>query len=302
MNKGLKIFGLFASFGMLIVLLQGALVTKTGSADGCGATWPLCFGEFMPENPAVETIIEYSHRLWSGLMGIVIIILAIWSWKKLSHLRETKFLALMAVLFIMFQGLMGAGAVIWGNSDIVLALHFGISTISFASVVLLNVLAFEDGKRGIPAPVISKGYRLYTFIVFIYSYLVIYTGAYVKHTEATYACTGFPLCNGEIIPTMTGSLGFQTAVHFSHRVSAYLLTLMILILTIWTLRKYTHYLSLVWTSIAAVLLIIVQIVAGVSILYADTYLTPALFHALTITLLFTILAYITMIITRKPAS
>lgn len=302
MNKGLKTFGIFASIGMLIVLLQGALVTKTGSEDGCGATWPLCFGELMPENPAIETIIEYSHRIWSGLMGLIIIILAIWSWKKLSHLRETKFLSLMAVLFIIFQGLMGAGAVIWGNSDIVLALHFGISTISFASVVLLNILAFEDGKRQLPAPVVTKGYRLYLFIVFIYSYLVIYTGAFVKHADATYACSGFPLCNNQWFPDLSGSIGYQIGVHFTHRLSAYLLTLMILILAIWTIRRYNHYASLFWMSILTVILIIIQIVAGVSILYADTYLTPALFHVLTITILFTVISYMVMIITRKQAS
>ncbi|WP_240375066.1 COX15/CtaA family protein [Bacillus piscicola] len=301
MNRGLKFFGIFASIGMMIVLLQGALVTKTGSAEGCGATWPLCFGEVVPENPAIETIIEYSHRLWSGLMGIVIIILAIWAWKKLSHLKEAKFLSLMAVLFIVFQGLMGAGAVIWGNSDIVLALHFGISTISFASVALLSILAFEDGKSS-TAPVVSKSYRIYLFIVFIYSYLVIYTGAYVKHSDATYACSGFPLCNNQIIPDMSSGIGHQIGVHFTHRVAAYLLTLLLLILAIWTIKQYKHYASLLWTSITVFVLILIQIAAGVSILYADTYLTPALFHALTITLLFTVLGYMVMIITRKTYS
>nr|WP_306301204.1 COX15/CtaA family protein [Thalassobacillus sp. C254] len=82
MNKGLKIYGVITSIGMLIVLLQGALVTKTESGDGCGSTWPLCFGEVVPTSPAVETIIEYSHRLVSGLLGIMVIILAFWAWKK----------------------------------------------------------------------------------------------------------------------------------------------------------------------------------------------------------------------------
>ncbi|WP_158735498.1 heme A synthase [Alteribacillus sp. YIM 98480] len=301
-NKGLKIFGIITSIGMLIVLLQGALVTKTGSAEGCGATWPLCFGEVIPESPALETIIEYSHRLWSGLMGLFVIILAVWSWKKLSHLRETKFMALMAVLFIMFQGLMGAGAVIWGNSDIVLALHFGISTISFAAVVLLTVLAFENDRHHVLAPIVSKGYRTYLFFVLIYCYAVIYTGAYVKHTEATYVCGGFPLCNNELIPNMNGGLGFEIGVHFAHRVFASLLVIFLVILLIWTLKRFHTYKSLVWTSILANLLVFIQVAAGISVLYSDNYLTPALFHALTVTVLFTILGYMAMIITRNKTS
>lgn len=78
-------------------------------------------------------------------------------------------MAIMAVLFIIFQGLMGAAAVVWGHSDIVLALHFGISAISFATVVLLTVLAFEDGRRS-PAPQVTKGFRNYLIFVLAYCY------------------------------------------------------------------------------------------------------------------------------------
>lgn len=301
-NTGLKIFGVLTSIGMLIVLLQGALVTKTDSGDGCGATWPLCFGQWFPDNPAVETIIEYSHRAVSALLGIMVIILAIWTWKKLSHLRETKFMVLMAVLFIIFQGFMGAGAVVWGHSDVVLALHFGISAISLATVILLTVLAFEDGKPQVPAPIVTKPYRNYLIFVLIYAYAVIYSGAYVKHADATYACEGFPLCNGQLFPDMSGSLGYQIGVQWVHRLSGILLGLFLLILLIWSLRQFKQYLTLTWSSILLFLLLIVQIISGVSVVYMsrEAYLIPALFHALTISLLFTILAYMVMIVTRKP--
>ncbi|WP_252315646.1 heme A synthase [Sinobaca sp. H24] len=298
-NIGLKIFGVLTSIGMLIVLIQGSLVTKTGSGEGCGATWPLCFGEVIPDSPALETIIEYSHRLWSGLMGLFVIILAVWSWKKLSHLRETKFMALMAVLFIIFQGMMGAGAVIWGNSSLVLALHFGISTISFATVVLLTILAFENRKKA-PAPLVSRGYRNYLLFVIIYCYAVIYTGAYVKHTDATYACEGFPLCNSQIIPDISGALGFQIGIHFAHRVFATILFIFIAILMIWTIKRFAASTALKTASILVFALTVVQITAGVSIVFVNAYLASALTHAITVTFLFTTLAYMVMIATRKP--
>ncbi|WP_342028576.1 heme A synthase [Salibacterium halotolerans] len=299
LNRGLKTFGIVTSIGMLIVLLQGALVTKTGSAEGCGATWPLCYGQLIPESSAKETIIEYSHRAWSGLMGLFVFILAVWSWKKLSHLRETKFLALMAVLFILFQGFMGAGAVIWGNNDIVLALHFGISTISFASVALLTVLAFEDNNSSVTGVRVSKAYRNYLFGVLVYAYLVIYTGAYVKHTDATYVCNGFPLCNGSIIPDMGSGLAYQLSIHMIHRAAALILAALFLVLLIWTIRRYSTYPVLLFGSTAVFLLVLVQAAAGISILFVDSYLPPALVHSLTITILFTILSYMGMVITRR---
>ena len=134
MHKKLKFFGILSSIGILIVVLQGALVTKTDSGEGCGATWPLCFGEVIPTSPALETIIEYSHRIVSGLVGALIVILAIWSWMQLKHVKEARLLSVLAVLLIIFQGLLGAGAVVFGQSDAILALHFGISTMSLASV------------------------------------------------------------------------------------------------------------------------------------------------------------------------
>ncbi|PAM91409.1 heme A synthase, partial [Flavobacterium sp. IR1] len=145
--------------------LQGALVTKTGSGEGCGATWPLCFGEVIPTNPAIETIIDYSHRIVSGLVGAMIIILAIWAWKQLKHMREAKALSIAAVILIIFQGLLGAGAVVFGQSKAILALHFGISAMSLAAVVLLTILAFEDGREHTMSPKVSRGFKYYVFFV-----------------------------------------------------------------------------------------------------------------------------------------
>lgn len=61
LHKGLKRFGVFTSLGVLLVLIQGAVVTNTGSGEGCGQTWPLCFGQVIPLDPPPETVIEFSH-------------------------------------------------------------------------------------------------------------------------------------------------------------------------------------------------------------------------------------------------
>lgn len=45
-EKNLKWLSLFTTILMLFVQIGGALVTKTGSADGCGSSWPLCHGKF----------------------------------------------------------------------------------------------------------------------------------------------------------------------------------------------------------------------------------------------------------------
>ncbi|WP_059104992.1 COX15/CtaA family protein [Shouchella shacheensis] len=297
MHNWLKRFGVITSLGVLLVLIQGALVTKTGSGEGCGATWPLCFGEVIPTNPAMETIIEYSHRLVSGIVGALVIVMAIWSWRQLRHMRETKFLSIVSVFMIIFQGLLGAGAVVFGQSDLIMALHFGFSALSFASVVLLTRLAFEDSKTGQPLiPRVSKAFRNYVLIVTIYSYAAIYTGAYVKHTEASLACNGFPLCNGQLFPALQGQVGAQVL----HRAAAMVLVALLLILCVWVWKQYKHERVLVVSSVLTILLVLGQAASGISIVFTyNQVMSVGIFHALLISLLFTVLCYMTMIVTRK---
>jgi cytochrome c oxidase assembly protein subunit 15 len=180
---------------MLFVLIGGALVTKTESGAGCGDSWPLCHGELIPSNITVELVIELSHRMVSGVAGIAVLILSIWSWKAIGHIRETKFLAILSVFFLVLQALIGAAAVVWGQSDAVLALHFGISLISFASVLLLTLLIFEiDKKFDAKTLVIEKQMKFHMVGIILYSYLVVYTGAYVLVQSGHFAVGVLVVC------------------------------------------------------------------------------------------------------------
>lgn len=98
-HKYLKWLAIASSVGMLLILLGGALVTKTDSGMGCGRHWPGCNGQLIPDEITAEVLIEFSHRLVTGAVGILILALAIWAWRALGHVRETKFLAFMAVFF-----------------------------------------------------------------------------------------------------------------------------------------------------------------------------------------------------------
>ena len=59
---------------MFVVLVMGAAVTNTGSAEGCGRSWPLCNGRLVPEF-TVSTAIEYSHRAVTGVEGLLVVAL-----------------------------------------------------------------------------------------------------------------------------------------------------------------------------------------------------------------------------------
>ena len=63
----------------IVVIIWGAFVRATGSGAGCGDNWPLCQGEVIPRPESIETVIEFSHRVTSGLALIAVVVLLIWA-------------------------------------------------------------------------------------------------------------------------------------------------------------------------------------------------------------------------------
>src|SRR5699024_2339340 len=183
MNRFLRGFSVLGVAGTFLILLMGALVTKTGSEDGCGNTWPFCHGEVLPSYHTLELWIEYSHRIVSGLVGLVVVIVSVWAWLAYRNQWTVKFLAFNSIFCIVLQGLMGTAAVVWRQSDGILALHFGLSLLSFASVALLSVVLFQLGRNVEPAqptagPPISKGMKTSIWGLAVYTYIVVYTEVY----------------------------------------------------------------------------------------------------------------------------
>ncbi len=96
---------------LMIVILFGAWVRITHSGAGCGSHWPTCNGEIVPMAPSIETLIEYTHRLTSGLLGIFGLGLVGWAVARFGRSRVTA-AAVVTVVFIVFEALIGAGLVL----------------------------------------------------------------------------------------------------------------------------------------------------------------------------------------------
>ncbi len=282
---------------MLFVLIGGALVTKTESGAGCGDSWPLCHGQLIPDEITFELVIELSHRVVSGVVGILVLALSIWAWKAIGHIRETKFLAFISFFFLLLQGLIGAAAVMWGQSDIVLALHFGISLISFASVLLLTLLIFEvDKKFDADSLVIDKQLRMQFYAITIYSLVVVYTGALVRHVGASLACPDWPVCT-------YNNIGLPTQMHewvqMGHRTLAGILFIWVLMLAIRIGKHYKHEKVLYHGWMIALVLISLQVISGAVIVFSELNLFISLVHALFISCLFGVFSYFILLSSRS---
>ncbi|NHN30392.1 COX15/CtaA family protein [Paenibacillus agricola] len=293
LQKWLKGFSFASMYGMFLILVMGALVTKTESGRGCGDDWPLCNGKFVPAY-TIDSIIEYSHRFVVGVVGIILLIAFILVWMY-SNRKDAKVFVSGAMFFTVLQALLGALAVIWPQSSSVLALHFGFSLMAFAFTLLLSLVytRFGSGLSGATLS-LTAGVRWGVFLITLYSYAVVYLGAFVRHTESSGGCIGWPLCNGSFIPELVG----PTRVVFAHRLGAALLFVLLAWLFMAIRSQMRAEENMYQAAKWALILVITQIFSGAFVTLSmgyDSYLVASLLHAVLVSCLFGILCYLSVL-------
>jgi len=290
-SKRFRVLIIVACIGMLIVLLAGALVTNTDSGRGCGDDWPLCHGKFIPAY-TLESMLEYSHRVVSAIVGFLVLAVFVITMTKHRREGEPVFYASSALFFTILQALLGAAAVKWPQSPPVMALHFGFSLLAFASTMLLVIWAYRM-KRGSAvahrAELPGSLYKL-TWGIFGYIYVVVYIGAYIRHTKSAGGCSGWPLCNGELVPELSGATGLV----FVHRVAALIIFLLIAVLAYRIYREPAAHDGLKRTAVWTFGLVLTQVLSGALVTatlgYDQVYIFTSLLHNVIISILFALLA------------
>lgn len=158
MNGELKLSGFakYAWFALaynIIVILWGAFLRASLSGDGCGEHWLTCGGEVVPTAPQFKTIIEFSHRLSTGLAFFVVLILAVWAFRRSAKGDVIRKMALASFGLIIVEALIGAGLVLTGNTaenwtnsrPFWMAAHL-ITTFTLLAVLTLTAWFAQGGK------------------------------------------------------------------------------------------------------------------------------------------------------------
>ncbi|MDI3299279.1 MAG: COX15/CtaA family protein [Bacillota bacterium] len=293
---GLRGLAVASSLAMLVVVIAGALVTNTGSAHGCGNSWPLCNGRLLPEL-TLPALIEFGHRAVTGLAGFLLVPLAVWTWRRGDG--RAKRLLLFGLGFVVVESFLGAAAVLWGEPTAMLALHFGISLLAFTGIWLLTAWLLQDeavrrGRRG-PAP---ARFRRLAWAAAVAVYGVIYLGAYVQHTGAGGACGGWPLCQGSLVPPLAG----RPAIEFVHRLAALLTAGLLFALYVEGRKLRRTRPELARGAAAAFLLVLLQAASGGVVVLSGLALGAELLHTTLVTLLFAALSYALLMSGPAPAT
>ncbi|HVR18479.1 MAG TPA: COX15/CtaA family protein [Polyangiaceae bacterium] len=159
----------FAGFTLaytVFVILFGAVVRITGSGAGCGQHWPTCHGDIVHLPRTVETAIELTHRVTSGLALVAVFALLALVLREKPRGHPARRLALGAAALMILEALIGAGlvllALVGANGSVaravVMPTHL-LSTYALTAVLALLVV-WRDApseRASRPSPLLVAG-------------------------------------------------------------------------------------------------------------------------------------------------
>ena len=214
---------------IFINILFGPLVRATDSGLAC-LDWPLCHGKVIPP-PEFRIWMEVGHRIYSGLLGFVILALAIIIFKN-SELRSRFGLsAFTALVVLVNQVILGKLTVTKLLDPGTVNMHLLNAVFLFTLIVSITAKANYILKTGLEEirhvnwlAVFNSKNLLISLTVFLV-YFQLFMGGRVSSNYAGLACPDWPTCNGQWFPAMEGFVKIQ----MEHRFVAYLIVFLIIV-------------------------------------------------------------------------
>jgi len=147
----------------IAVILWGAYVRASGSGAGCGSHWPLCNGEVLPRSASVTTLIEFSHRLTSGLALVAVVALLVWTRRVTPAGHPARSGAWASLAFMLAEAAIGAGLVLFrlvaDNATMARALFMAAHLINTFVLVACLTLTAHWLSGGAAIRVSGSGWR-----------------------------------------------------------------------------------------------------------------------------------------------
>ena len=314
---------LFLTFDLIVF---GGFTRLTDSGLGC-PDWPGCYGQAnpfqahadisaaqaaMPTGPVTvaKAWIEMIHRYLAMAVGVLIISLMLLAWRQWWRARRNRgvvpalpptvpptpqftdsppWLPTFLFAFVCLQGAFGAWTVTLKLQPVIVTIHL------LLGMGLLGLLTWlYSSQRSQPLPAAAGAVlRQPARIALSLLVLQIALGGWVSTNYATLACTDFPLCHGEVVPTMDFVHGFTlwrklgmtaagdylpfsalTAIHWVHRNFSFVVIAAVL----WAARRALQEPATRTLGRALIAAVGLQFLTGVATIYLKWPLALAVAH------------------------
>lgn len=216
----------------LFVILWGAFVRATGAGAGCGAHWPLCNGELLPTSPVRDTVVEFGHRITSGLA----LPLVVWvAWRVVRTAvpgAAVRKASVAAVFFMVLEAAIGAGLVLFEyvayNPSIARALWMAAHLANtFLLLAAMTLTAWWAGGR--PVPRLRADQRTVAVGAALLSVLLLGAGGAVTALGDTLVLGGgLDPASDPVVATLVSARVYHPAMAF--------VALFVLCVAVWTAR------------------------------------------------------------------
>jgi heme A synthase len=295
----------------LALILIGGVVRVSDSGLGCGPPgsgahgWPLCDGQVVPFLEG-STLIEFSHRIAAGVVGILILVIA---WQALRHLRDRRWLvrgAVVSGVLVLAQAVLGGATVENNLHEVLVAAHLGLAMLLLGTLIGLLRAAREPGEAPIP-PGATRGLRTVAAIASALVLATIVAGGLVAGTEeegvhGSTAVNGAHLACGKEFPTcldgvMPYGVSRLTDIHLTHRAFMYLAAIAVVVLFLLARRRGVR----TWPFGTALGLLAAQIALGALNVWLGEHAGLIVAHLAVGTALWGTLAHATATLVPVPA-
>lgn len=240
------------------VVSLGAYVRLSDAGLGC-PDWPGCYGSVTPHHAAESINAELAvrpdgpvshakawkemvHRYFAATLGLLILAIAVLSWRKRRDTRGGMGLPLLLLGLIIFQAMLGMWTVTKLLKPLIVTGHLLGGMATFALLLWLWLRECSQHTHAYYARVDHlRGAALLGLMLVV---IQIALGGWVSTNYAALACTDFPMCQAAWVPVMdfehaytlhrelgetaSGellSMTSLTAIHWVHRVMALIVTL-----------------------------------------------------------------------------
>jgi cytochrome c oxidase assembly protein subunit 15 len=303
----------------LIVISLGAWVRLTDAGLGC-PDWPGCYGllttpdtvdelakarEYYPnaDIDVGKAWREMLHRYMAGLLGLYVFFI---TYISIKYSKRSYTLPVLISILIIIQAIMGMLTVTMLVKPTIVTTHlfFGMLT---ATLLFINSLKYSNismSSEKIPAIAL-----IIITITWVFLIIQILLGGWTSTNYASLACTDFPKCLDQWYPkemifneafkvinlpdvNYEGGIlayGAKVAIHYSHRITALILTFVFIsaLYVVFKLNKHSLLKKLMSISI---IFFILQVILGISNVVYSLPLNIAVWHTMNAAILMALIS------------
>ncbi len=223
----------------VLLILAGSLVTSHDAGLSV-PDWPTSYGwnmfTFPPSMWVANILYEHGHRLIASTVGFLTIIMAVWLW-VVEPRRWLRWFGVATLGSVVAQGLLGGLTVLFFLPAAISTAHAGLAEIFFCMTVAIAIFTSPGWIAGYETTADPTGPRVRRLAtaatILIYAQILV--GATMRHTGAGLAIPDFPWMFGHLIPDHWSR---AIAIHFTHRVGALLVLLVLALLAETASRRF----------------------------------------------------------------